>query len=130
MAVVEKNFTATPIEEIPVDSEYVRCNFARLQPARLNPNPEGHRLFPGDDTPRTFRDCNLFNCETPPGSTLENCNTWIVETGITPAAQEDDVVIVDGVEVERIVYHDRTTYGKWNGSSYDYITPVTSPEDY
>jgi hypothetical protein len=54
-----------------------------------------------------------------------------VETGITPAAKADDVVEVDGVEVERTVYHDRTIHGKYVDGSYDYTGfPQTIPEDY
>ena len=29
------------------------------------------RIFPGDDTPRTFIRCNLKNCDLPPGSTRQ-----------------------------------------------------------
>ena len=41
------------------------------------------------------------------------------------------MTVIDDVEVSRVVYHDRTNYGKWNGSSYEYLIPAqTTPEDY
>ena len=39
--------------------------------------PVGHRIFPDDDTPRTFVNCNLLNATPPPGSTVTGCNTTI-----------------------------------------------------
>lgn len=38
-----------------------------------------HRIFPDDDTPRTFINCNLVNAMPPPGSKLTDCNTTIIE---------------------------------------------------
>ena len=125
----EKNFSNMDPAEIPVDSSYERCNFSQSQPASLGP-AVGVRLFPGDDTPRTFTDCNLFNCEPPPGSILNNCNTWIVSTGELGPIDE---LIVDGVVQDTTQYHDRTLYGKYDATLGDYVyepVPVTTPEDY
>ncbi len=124
----EKNFSNMDPTLIPVDASYERCNFSRSQPLQTGPPALGVRLFPGDDTPRTFTDCNLFNCEPPPGSILNNCNTWIVSTGeIGPV----DELIVDGVVQHTTQYHDRTMYGKYTTAGYVYEpTPVTTPEDY
>ena len=70
-----KNFSGQATPSI-IDTEYQRCNFAQVLP---DPNlPNRVRLFPGDDTPRTFFRCNLVNCEVPPGSTVTKCNTSIV----------------------------------------------------
>ena len=125
--IADKNFHNMPVNEIPVDTEYQRCNFSRSQPD-LGPPVVGVRLFPGDDTPRTFIDCNLFNCETPPGSTIINCNTWIVETGIPGPT---DTLEVDGVVEHTVQYHDRTVHAKWDGVNYDRAGyPQTTPEDY
>src|SRR5210317_505769 len=105
----EKNFSNQDPASIPVDTEYERCNFSRSQP-ELGPPVVGVRLFPGDDTPRTFTDCNLMNCEPPPGSTLVNCNTWIVTTGeVGPV----DTLEVDGVVVHTTQYHDRTVHARY-----------------
>ena len=123
----EKNFSNWDVNTIPDDDQYERCNFSHSQPAQTSP-ALGVRLFPGDDTPRVFTDCNLFNCEPPPGSILINCNTWIVSTGeIGPV----DELIVDGVVQHTTQYHDRTLYGKYTTSGYVYeAVPVTTPEDY
>ena len=132
MAIAEKNFTQPDPADIPKDAVYERCNFSRTQPADATEGAAvGVRLFPGDDTPRTFIDCNLFNCEPPPGSLLQGCNTWIVETGITPSLKEDDVVEVDGVEVSRTVYHDRKVLARYVDGAYQQVaSPVPEPEDY
>ena len=70
-----KNFSGQATPSI-IDTEYQRCNFSQTLP---DPNlPNRVRIFPGDDTPRTFFRCNLVNCEVPPGSTVIKCNTSIV----------------------------------------------------
>lgn len=70
-----KNFSGQATPSV-IDTEYRNCNFAQTLP---DPNlPNRVRLFPGDDTPRTFIRCNLVNCEVPPGSTVLKCNTSIV----------------------------------------------------
>ena len=125
----EKNFSNQDPATIPVDTEYQRCNFSRSQP-ELGPPVVGVRLFPGDDTPRTFTDCNLFNCEPPPGSTLVNCNTWIVTTGELGPVDELEV---DGVVVHSTQYHDRTVHAKLDPDTLTYDRtgyPQTMPEDY
>lgn len=70
-----QNFSGQVTPSI-IDVEYKRCNFSQIL---SDPNlPNRVRLFPGDDTPRTFFRCNLVNCETPPGSIVTKCNTSIV----------------------------------------------------
>lgn len=75
-----RNFTGQSIPSV-VDTEYHNCNFSQTlsDPNVVNdPNePAKVRIFPGDDTPRTFYRCNLVNCEVPPGSTVTKCNTSI-----------------------------------------------------
>ena len=123
----KKNFSNMDVNLIPVDTSYEQCNFSRSQP-ELGPPVVGVRLFPGDDTPRTFTDCNLFNCEPPPGSILVRCNTWIVETSIPAHVDE---LIIDGIVVHTTQFHDRTCYGKYVDGAYDYTGyPETTPEDY
>ena len=74
-----KNFSGQATPSI-IDMEYQRCNFAQTLP---DPNlPNRVRIFPGDDTPRTFFRCNLVNCEVPPGSTVTKCNTSIVASNM------------------------------------------------
>ena len=123
----EKNFSNMDPALIPVDTHYVRCNFSRSQP-ELGPPVVGVRLFPGDDTPRAFTDCNMMNCEPPPGSTVVNCNTWIVTTGELGPIDE---LVVDGVVEHTVQYHDRTVHARYVDGAYDRAGyPQTMPEDY
>lgn len=126
--IAEKNFSNQDPATIPVDTEYQRCNFSRSQPDTSGAEVVGVRLFPGDDTPRTFIDCNLFNCEPPPGSTLVRCNTWIVTTGeLGPT----DTLEIDGQVEHTTQYHDRTVHARYIDGAYDRTGyPLTMPEDY
>ena len=67
------------------------------------------RLFPGDDTPRTFENCNLVNCEVPPGSTVIKCNTTIRRTLVPTSTDE---IVVDGESIGNTIYHD-IIYGRY-----------------
>lgn len=123
-----KNFAGVPVAQIPVDLEYRNCNFSREAPATPAPNPTSVRLFPGDDTPRTFIDCNMVNCEPPPGSTLIRCNTSIKESGVVT---QTDTVTVDGFLVSTSDRTSTFTYGRWNPNtqSYQYLgTPLEEPD--
>ena len=110
-----KRFTGQVTPSI-VDTEYRNCNFS--QPAPVDGTGEaagrmrGVRLFPGDDTPRTFIDCNLLNCEVPPGSTVIGGLTAVVER-ITTA----ELVNVDGLELRGESVSHRV-HGKWTAVGY------------
>lgn len=128
MTIAEKNFSNFDPATIPVDTEYVRCNFTQHVPDTSGANPVGVRLFPGDDTPRTFRDCNLVNCEVPPGSTLERCNTTISEYGVF---DYEETVEIDGVVVHTTTFTKQVIYGRYNPDTetYDYHpTPIEVPQ--
>ena len=130
MTISKKNFSNMDPALIPVDTEYVSCNFGRWLPDMTGPQPVGVRLFPGDDTPRTFTDCNLLNCEPPPGSTLVRCNTNIIEKNINA---HTETVTVDSVVVSSRTFKKSIHHGKYNPQtgSYDYLpSPVDMPEDY
>lgn len=74
-----KNFSGQATPSV-IDTEYRNCNFSQELP---DPNlPNKVRIFPGDDTPRTFVRCNLVNCELPPGSTVIKCNTSIIASNM------------------------------------------------
>ena len=113
----QKNFTKIPVAEIPVDTEYFQCNFAQAAPIDVLGKKRGTRLFPGDDTPRTFTRCNLVNCEPPPGSTLVDCNTWIVENNVVMST---DNVRVNGGPNLKIDHHSHLTHGRWNPDTESY----------
>jgi len=68
-----KNFSGQETPSI-IDTEYESCNFSQPVP--------GTQLFPGDDTPRIFIDCNLVNALPPAGSTVRRCNTTQVRRSL------------------------------------------------
>jgi hypothetical protein len=125
------NFMGKLIADIPVDTEYQDCNFSQPLPVDIGGGVmRGNRLFVGDDTPRTFIHCNMTNCEPPPGSTLDRCNTKIINTKLL---NREDIVRVNGQEVGRRKFHDFIEYGRYNADtqSYDDIpSPVAVPGDY
>ena len=60
------------------DTEYRNCNFSQPTAIEVKEVMQGVRLFPDDDTPRTFIECNLVNCQVPPESKIERCNTALI----------------------------------------------------
>jgi len=131
MTIIEdKNFSGRDIADIPLADEYYHCNFSRKQPVDNAGVFTGVRLFPGDDTPRTFRSCNMTNCELPPGSTMIKGNNTIAQFGVLDHA---DVVTVDGLEVSRQNYTNMIHHGRYNPEtgSYDYLPePLVWPENH
>lgn len=110
-----KNKVFTDLSLVPKADEYHHCNFGQLQPLDDNGVKVAHRLFPGDDTPRTFYRCNLSNVEPPPGSTCIMSNTWIVENSIDgPGAS---TIVIDGVEVHRKQHKRSVVHGRWHPDS-------------
>ena len=105
------------------DTEYHNCNFSQPAPSA---GPIGVKLFPGDDTPRTFVECNLVNATPPPGSILINCNTTIRESAIEDSVE---VVEIDGYEISASSYVDRI-YGRTDPDTLLpdlLITPIDDP---
>jgi hypothetical protein len=125
----DKNFTDWDVNDIPVDSIYKNCNFTQRTPDTSGPNPVGIRLFPGDDTPRTFDHCNMVNCEPAPGSILINCNTAINEYGLDAHTEE---IVVDTVVVSSHTFKKMRLHGRLNPTTlqYEYYAPVDVGEDY
>ena len=105
-----------------IDTEYDHCNFAQPAPLNVGGLRRGVRLFPGDDTPRTFTQCNLVNCELPPGSTVIGGVYSMVEYNQVTGTE---TVTVDGVVIESIDSHSHFTYGIRNpdGTYTDYSSP-------
>lgn len=88
MPTTGKNFSRQATPSI-VDDHYIRCNFQQ--------ETAHTRIFPGDDTPRTFERCNMRNCDLPPGcSLIRSANCHLLRD-----AANDDVVTLDGVEIAR-----------------------------
>ena len=114
-----KNFARTTTPRL-IDTEYRDCNFSQSQPIDVDGKKRGVRLFPGDNTPRTFINCNLVNAEPPPGSTVTNCNTWIIERN---AVTSTDSVTVDGTRVE-IDHHSDFVHSHYVNGAYVDQTPT------
>ena len=123
MATVGKNFANQATPSI-IDTEYERCTFLHDQPIDVGGAVyEGVRIFPGDDTPRTFIDCNLINAKPPPGSTLTQCNTSVIQRSIPDFTES---VTIDGYVITLQRYKD-VRHGRYNGATeaYDYLpSPV------
>ena len=101
-----------------VDEVYERCNFTQPSPIEVDGRKEGMRLFPGDDTPRTFICCNLVNCELPLGSQVTDCNTTVKEVAVVTSVEE---VEVDGEVVGTIDHHSEIIHGCRTADGYDYL---------
>lgn len=70
-----------------IDTAYEQCNFMSRSVNEIDGLKVGIRIFPGDDTPRTFLNCNLINRIVPPGSTIINCNTSIIEYDVVTSTE-------------------------------------------
>ncbi len=113
------NFSNQATPSVIAD-EYVGSNFTQAQPVDGPGGVKvGVRLFPGDDTPRTFRgSCNLTNCHPPPGSVVDpSCNTTVAERGIVSSAE---TVTVDGDPIV-LEHHVNRIHGRYDGTIGAYV---------
>jgi hypothetical protein len=72
----------------------------------------------------------MVNCEPPPGSTLIDCNTAIIEKGLDA---HTDQITVDSVVVHSRTYKKSRLHGRLNPVTleYDYNpVPIEFGEDY
>jgi len=107
--ITKKNFSGLQGPPgIPLDDTYEFCNFSQPQSIDVGGNQRGVRLFPGDDTPRTFINCNLMNAEPPPGSTVTSCMTTMVKTNVVASTEE---ITIDDATFE-IEHHSNYVYGR------------------
>lgn len=111
-----KNFSGQ-VTPSTIDTEYESCNFTQEQPVGVGGNMQGVRLFPGDDTPRTFTRCNMTNCEPPPGSAVTDCNLTVVERNLPGAASETLTIDGESLAVER---HINRIHGRFNPDTWTY----------
>lgn len=126
---IENKIFANPApNEVPKDSEYRGCMIKFDAPDTSGASPAGNELWPGDNTPRTFIDCNLINVAPPPGSTLIRTNATVIEYGI---AAGSDTLTVDSVLIHTTNYILNRTYGRYDDTA-TYVelgTPIdTSPK--
>lgn len=120
-----KNFS-NQIVPSEIDTEYLNCNFSHSNCITVLGQKVGHRIFPEDDTPRTFIDCNMKNCEPPPGSILMKANG--VQKGFSVVEAmvivSTEVVTIDGESIDVHQYADRK-HGTYFQGVYSYLpTPV------
>ena len=124
-----KNFRGQATPSL-LDTEYESCNFSTLNCLTVGGKKVGMRLFPGDDTPRTFTKCNMMNCEPPPGSTLVKCNTAIRENAVEIGSED---LVIDS-ETIKVKSYANKIYGRYKDGGYVYQptpieTPCEAPED-
>ena len=112
----DKGFRDQSIPSI-VDTEYKNCSFAQAQPVEVNGLMVGVRIFPDDDTPRTFTNCNLVNCELPPNSTIIKCNTTIAVRGVSVVT---DTIVIGGETIEITEIYDYI-HGRYDAETVGYI---------
>lgn len=93
-----------------IDTEYEECNFSQPQPVDNAGVKTGVRIFPGDDTPRTFIRCNLVNCELPPDSSVIDCLQIIMQRDV---AVNSHTIVVDGVQVASLEQKSDFIYGRY-----------------
>ena len=117
-----KNFSGQTTPSI-IDDVYENCNFAQPEPVDTAGVMTGILLFPGDNTPRMFTDCNMVNCEPPPGSTQTRCNGTIRQNQVHV---DTDTITVDGIAMTVKLYAD-IVYGKYSGGEYTYFP---DPKEY
>jgi len=125
MTTTGRNFSGQVTPSV-MDTEYIACNFRQPDCIDDGGVKKGVRLFPGDDTPRTFIRCNLSNCEPPPGSTCTLCNQAIRERNVY---KDSDSVTIDGqsLELENYVHK---THGFIENGEYEYFdVPKETPVD-
>ena len=124
MSIIEgKNYhDKTGPPDIPLADEYRDCNFSQVDCIDDDGDKKGVRLFPGDDTPRTFTRCNMKNCEPPPLSTCVKCNQAIIEKQVLI---DTDTVTIDG-HAQEISNYAKRTHGFIENGEYNYFT---TPKD-
>ena len=96
--------------------EYQQCNFSQKTCIDDAGSKRGHRLFPGDDTPRIFIGCNMTNCEPPPGSTCIKCNGTITSFAIIDSTE---TISIDGEDIVAKNYVN-IVYGNYKDGQYNY----------
>ena len=117
----KKNYSGQVAPDVGGETEFERCNFAQPEPVLDGALYIGTRLWPGDDTPRTFTKCNLVNCHTPPGSVMIDCNQAVRRSMVVTSTDE---IVIDGHQIEANNYVDITYGYRKSGGSYEYYDPI------
>lgn len=108
-----KNFIGcmSPKLEFIADT-YIQCNFSH--PEAITDPVTGEKvgvpIFQDTrNTPRQFIRCNLVNCDVPPGSLVESCNT-----AVTGEEKEIEIITVKGKPVEHVRRKRHVAYGHYD----------------
>lgn len=112
-----------------IDTKYKDCNFSHSNCFTVFGQKVGHRIFPDDDTSRTFIDCNLTNCEPPPGSIIMKANGQHIGPTIVERMVKvnTEIVSIDSEQIEVDDYVDRI-HGHYYQGVYSYkATPIDIP---
>lgn len=118
-----KNFS-NQIVPFEIDTEYKDCNFSHSNCLTVFGQKVGHRIFPDDDTPRTFIDCNMINCEPPPGSNLINSRARVVERMVVV---NSEIINIDDEQIVAKDYVDKL-HGTYLEGRYIYHSiPIEVP---
>ena len=121
--VKDKNFSNQIIPRI-IDIEYRDCNFSHSDCIEVLGQKVGVRIFPDDDTPRTFIGCNMRNCEPPPGSSMINSYSTIIER---IAIVNTEILQIDAEQIEVNDYADKI-HGFYYEGTYTYHSiPIEIP---
>lgn len=111
-SMLRKNYSGerTPPQQEIVET-YIECNFS--QPAAITDPDSGKKvgvpIFPASrNTPREFSRCNLMNCDVPPGSIVDGCNT-----AITTQEVEEETITVRSRQVSRIKKRNQVAHGRY-----------------
>ena len=107
------------ITDMPLlsDRHFSQCNFTHHQAVDSGGGVMvGHRLFPAESTGITFDNCNLTNCEPPPGSTLNQVNAAIIVRDVVTSS---DTITVDG-EVITLDHHSHFVHARYFNGAYEY----------
>ena len=119
-----KNFSGQVTPSI-IDDVYENCNFAQPAPVDTAGVMTGVVLFPGDNTSRTFTDCQMMNCEPPPGSTItRKCKLRAKQVHV-----DSDTITVDGISFELKFYADIIYGYYWDGGYTYHPAPIEVPCD-
>lgn len=119
-----ENFSGQ-VPPLIIDDEYRNCNFSQPQPLDVGGLKRGVVIFEADTTPRTFVDCNMTNCEPPPGSICTNCNLTIAERNV---ATTTETVTIDGEDIV-LQHHSNFIHGHYDSVAETYRDLDTPRED-
>jgi len=121
MTVRHQNYSGKLTPDV-IDVRYEHCNFSQPQPAESGGKKIGVRIFPLDNTSRIFADCNLNNCELPPGSIKEGrCTQKVIERGVVKTTS---LITVNAKLMGGVKEYVNVLYGKYDHNNKIQYLPI------